>query len=239
MKPIIGVFPSFEGEKNTLSVNKNYVNAITACGGTAYILPLFEHSEEYFDALEHIDGLLLTGGVDIAPECYGEKNNGKSLCVCPLLDKSEKLLIDLVMKKDIPVLGICRGMQALNVFYGGTLVQDIPTDIAAAEKHSSGGENAVFHNIQISKSSPLSEIMGFGTHRINSYHHQAVKKIAPDFSIAATASDGIVEAIFCTEKKFVLGVQWHPERDTKEISDNIKIISAFIKACTDSERRLP
>lgn len=213
------------------------MNAITGCGGVPYILPFFAEKAACADALEHIDGLLLTGGVDIAPECYGEKNMGKSVGICSLLDKSEKLLIDVAMKTDIPVLGICRGMQALNAFCGGSLVQDIPSELGAAEKHSSGGDEPIFHDIQISKSSPLSEIMGFGSHRVNSYHHQAVKKLAPGFSIAASAADGVIEAIFRTDKRFVLGVQWHPERDLGEIPDNIKIISAFIKVCTDSERR--
>ena len=218
-------------------INKNYVNAVTSCGGVPYILPFFTEKSACADALEHIDGLLLTGGVDIAPEYYGEKNAGKSLGICPLLDRSEKLLIDTVMKKDIPILGICRGMQALNAFCGGSLVQDIPSEMGAAEKHSSGGEEPVFHDIQISKSSPLSEIMGFGGHRVNSYHHQAIKRLAPGFSIAAAAADGVVEAIFRTDKRFVLGVQWHPERDSDSIPENAKIISAFIKVCTDSERR--
>ncbi len=218
-------------------INKNYVSAVTSCGGAPYILPLFTEEAACADALEHIDGLLLTGGVDIAPEYYGEKNAGKSLGICPLLDRSEKLLIDAAMKKDIPVLGICRGMQALNAFCGGSLVQDIPSEMGAAEKHSSGGEEPIFHDIQISKSSPLSEIMGFGSHRVNSYHHQAVKKLAPEFSVAATAADGVVEAIFRTDKRFILGVQWHPERDSDAIPENAKIISAFIKVCTDSERR--
>ena len=79
--------------------------------------------------------------------------------------------------------------------------------------------------------------MGFGSHRVNSYHHQAIKKLAPGFSIAAAAADGIPEAIFCPEKCFVLGVQWHPERDGEALPENAKIISAFIKVCTDSERR--
>ena len=180
---------------------------------------------------------MLTGGVDISPDYYHEKNTGKSRSICPLLDKSEKLLIEHAMKKDIPILGICRGMQALNVFCGGSLIQDIPSEIGAAEIHSSENENAVFHNIQISKSSPLSKIMGFGSHRVNSYHHQAVKKLASGFAIAASAADGIVEAIFCPSKKFVLGIQWHPERDIDAVPENTKIISAFIKICTDNERR--
>ena len=128
-------------------------------------------------------------------------------------------------------------MQALNVFCGGSLIQDIPSEIGAAEIHSSENENAVFHNIQISKSSPLSKIMGFGSHHVNSYHHQAVKKLASGFSIAASAADGLVEAIFCPSKKFVLGIQWHPERDIDAVPENTKIISAFIKICTDNERR--
>ena len=166
-----------------------------------------------------------------------EKNSGKSLDISPMLDCSEKLLIELALERDIPILGICRGMQALNVFCGGSLVQDIPSELGAAKKHSGGVHKPAFHDIQISKSSPLSDAMGFGSHRVNSYHHQAIKKLAPEFSAAALSPDGIIEAIFHQNRRFVLGVQWHPERDGDEISQNAKIISAFIKICTDSERR--
>ena len=237
MKPIIGIFPSYEVGADPLVLNKNYVNAVTNCGGVPYILPLFTEETPCAEALEHIDGLLLTGGVDISPEYYGEKNSGKSLDISPLLDCSEKLLIELALEQDIPILGICRGMQALNVFCGGSLVQDIPSELGAAKKHSGGVHKPAFHDIQISKSSPLSDAMGFGSHRVNSYHHQAIKKLAPEFSAAALSPDGIIEAIFHQNRRFVLGVQWHPERDGDEISQNAKIISAFIKICTDSERR--
>lgn len=236
MKPVIGIFPSYEGGSDTLSINRNYVNAVIYCGGVPYILPLTEDTSSAEDTLEHIDGLLLSGGVDISPEYYNEKNTGSSRDICPLLDRSEKALIEAAIKKDIPILGICRGMQALNVFCGGSLIQDIQTGIAAAEVHSAP-DKAVFHNIQISKSSPLSDIIGFGSHSINSYHHQTVKKLAPDFSIAASSADGVIEAIFRPESKFVLGVQWHPERDVDTLPDNIKIIKAFITICTDNERR--
>lgn len=236
MKPVIGIFPSYEGGNDTLSINRNYVNAIISCDGIPYILPLCEDLSSVEDYLEHIDGLLLSGGVDISPEYYNEKNTGSSRDICPLLDKNEKVIIEKAIEKDIPILGICRGMQALNVFCGGSLVQDIKTCIAAAEIHSSDSK-PVFHNIQISKSSPLSDIIGFGTHRINSYHHQAVKKLAPDFSIAAASPDGVIEAIFRPESKFVLGIQWHPERDNDTVPDNIKIIKAFVNICTCNERR--
>lgn len=133
MKPVIGIFPSYEVGADPLVLNKNYVNAVTDCGGVPYILPLFTEEAPCAEALEHIDGLLLTGGVDISPKYYGEKNSGKSLDISPLLDCSEKLLIELALERDIPILGICRGMQALNVFCGGSLVQDIPSELGAAK----------------------------------------------------------------------------------------------------------
>ena len=213
MKPVIGIFPSYEVGADPLVLNKNYVSAVTNCGGVPYILPLFTEEAPCAEALEHIDGLLLTGGVDISPEYYGEKNSGKSLDISPLLDCSENLLIELALE------------------------QDIPSELGAAKKHSGGVHKPAFHDIQISKSSPLSEAMGFGSHRVNSYHHQAIKKLAPEFSAAALSPDGIIEAIFHQNRRFVLGVQWHPERDGDEISQNAKIIPAFIKICTDSERR--
>ena len=173
---------------------------------------------------------MLTGGVDISPDYYHEKNTGKSRSICPLLDKSEKLLIEHAMKKDIPILGICRGMQALNVFCGGSLIQDIPSEIGAAEIHSSENENAVFHNIQISKNSPLSKIMGFGSHRVNSYHHQAVKKLAKSLTAFAYSDDGLIEGVYMKDKKFVWAVQWHPEFSYQSSEDSRNILKAFVSA---------
>lgn len=236
MKPIIGISPSYDIENKRIFLNKQYIDAVIESGGIPFVLPLTNDPEIVLKTIEQIDGLILSGGTDIDPECYGEANTGKSLEICPLRDESEETLIRLALEADIPVLGICRGMQALNVFCGGSLIQDIPSEHGFSVIHRLDKPEIAFHSINVEKSSPLSDSMGFGTHTINSYHHQAVKNIAPDFSVCAVSEDGIIESIYHKNKKFILGVQWHPERDRDIATENKKIVDHFIKICCETKK---
>lgn len=236
LKPVIGIFPSYDIEKKQIFLNQSYFDAILECGGIPISVPLSEKEEDILDYLDIIDGIVFSGGSDIAPEYYGETNTGKSLGINEFLDRCEEKAIRLSVESDIPVLGICRGMQALNVFCGGSLIQDIPSDRGVSVVHNLTKPEIAFHRISVEKSSPLSDAMGFGSHVVNSYHHQAVKNIAPEFSACAAAEDGIIEAIYHKNKKFILGVQWHPERDHETAKDNKKIIDYFIKICSKGKK---
>ncbi len=231
MKPIIGIFPSYNEETKQIFLDNCYIEEILDSNGIPFVIPISDDPKKMLEVIEKIDGLLLSGGVDIAPEYYGEINSGKSVEISPSMDNSEQILIRLAMEANLPILGICRGMQALNVFCGGTLIQDIPSERGVSVTHRLEKPDTAFHNISVEKVSPLSEAIGFGTHRINSYHHQAIKDLAPDFSVAASAEDGIIEAVFHKNKKFILGVQWHPERDYHTTPDSKKILNRFISAC--------
>lgn len=232
MKPVIGIFPSYNLQKKEIFIDNYYSDEILDSGATPVILPI-DNIEEMLKVFSIIDGLVLSGGVDIDPKYYGETNTGKSVEICPLMDETEKLLIRIAMKANMPILGICRGMQALNVFNGGSLIQDIPSEHGYSIIHSISLTEPSFHNITVEKDSPLSDAIGFGIHRINSYHHQAVKEIAPGFSVAAVSEDGIIESIYCKNMKYVLGVQWHPERDYSTTPDSKKILNNFIKVCSE------
>lgn len=234
MKPVVGILPSFDDEKKQIFLNQTYMDAVIESGGIPFALPLTDDPKIVLGNIEIIDGLILSGGTDIDPKYYGETNSGKSLGICPLRDEAEKILIRLALESDIPVLGICRGMQALNVFCGGSLIQDIPSEHGFSVIHQLEKPDIAFHSLTVEKSSPLSDAMGFGTHTINSYHHQAVKNVAPDFSVCAVSEDGIIESIYHKNKKFVLGVQWHPERDHETATENKKILEKFIKICLDN-----
>ena len=231
MRPVIGIFPSHDKEKNQIFLDSFYIDEILDSGGIPVIIPVTTDSEEIKETLEHIDGLILSGGVDIDPKYYGEENTGKSVEISSFMDESEEIIIRFAMEKDLPILGICRGMQALNIFCGGSLIQDIPSEYNTSTDHRLEKPDVAVHNITVEKASPLSDAIGFGTHKINSYHHQAIKKMAPEFSVAAVSEDGIIESIFCKNKKFVLGVQWHPERDYHIVPDSKKILDNFISAC--------
>ena len=231
MKPVIGIFPSYNEETKQVFLDDYYIDELLDSGAIPYIIPVTKDLKTLTQILDTIDGLLLSGGVDIDPKYYGEENTGKSVEISSAMDESEQILIKLAMEADLPILGICRGMQSLNVFCGGTLIQDIPSERGVSVVHRLDKPETAFHNITVEKDSPLSEAIGFGTHRINSYHHQAVKKLSPEFSACAFAEDGIVEAIYHKNKKFILGVQWHPERDYHTTPDSKKILDKFISVC--------
>ena len=232
MKPIIGIFPSYDEDKKQIFLNQTYIDEIMKSGGIPFIIPLTTDSKLILEIINDINGLVISGGVEIDPKYYGEINSGKSIEISDFLDKCEKEVIKIALESDIPVLGICRGMQALNVFCGGSLIQDIPSESESVLIHSLIKPDVAFHKINLEKASPLSDIMGFGEHIVNSYHHQAVKDLAPEFSVCATAEDGIIEAIYHKTKKFVLGVQWHPERDHEIATENKNILDGFIKICS-------
>ncbi len=187
--------------------------------------------------LASIDGLLVPGGLDVDPLRYGEKKDGKCEAVDEKLDALEYRALAHARERRLPVLGICRGEQILNVFYGGSLYQDIPSQYASASvvrhrdqldlrfyKHA----RECFHEITFTRGSRLGLLLGTKPVRINSYHHQGVKKLAPGFVVVGRSDDGFVEAIERPGEPFVVGVQFHPEMLCDEDPRFSEIFKAFI-----------
>jgi len=180
-------------------------------------------------------GLLLTGGADIEPDKYGK---GEEIDRCGSLDLKrdsiEILLIELAKQKNLPILGVCRGEQILNVASGGSLIIDLPTDVGTEVTHRIKGKKA-FHDVRLDSTSVLYEITQADTGRVISNHHQAVDVVAPHFVVAARSADGVVEAIEYENIKehFMVGVQWHPEvmLDSQPLSG--KIGNAIVKRIFD------
>ena len=196
---------------------EDYRQSILHVGGEPRILDVSMGVEQ---ALAGIDGLLLTGGDDVAPSRYGEAADASIVEAEPGRDEFEIGLIAAARRAKLPMLAICRGIQVLNVACGGTLVQDIPTQVAGALAHSlpspPNEPYSLAHEIWIEKDSVLSKLMrerlaDVDTCEVNSRHHQAVKTVAPGFTVSATAPDGVIEAIEDAASPFCLGVQWHPE----------------------------
>jgi putative glutamine amidotransferase len=196
---------------------EDYRQAVIHAGGEARIL---EPTARVEDALAGIDGLLLTGGDDVAPSRYGEPAHPAVVAAETGRDEFEIALIHAARARQLPILAICRGVQVLNVACGGTLVQDIPTQLHGALAHSLPApphESYSFaHEVWIEKDSLLSKLMrerllDADSCEVNSRHHQAVKDLAPGFKVSATAPDGVIEAIEDPTARFCLGVQWHPE----------------------------
>jgi putative glutamine amidotransferase len=196
---------------------EDYKQAIVHVGGDVRIV---QHGMDIDEALRGADGLLLTGGDDVAPARYGQEAHPSVVEVAPERDDFEIALVREARKRQLPILAICRGIQVLNVAFGGTLVQDIPSQVENALDHSfKVPPHRAFdyaHDVWIEENSLLATLMqerlnGSDSCAVNSRHHQAVKEVAPGFRVVATAPDGIIEAIEDPQARFCLGVQWHPE----------------------------
>jgi putative glutamine amidotransferase len=204
---IIGITANYdEGEKNYY-LRDAYVSAIQKAGGTALILPPSEDDALIDSYMGICRGFILSGGGDIDPFHWGEMPEWALGEINPLRDHFELALARKILEKNLPLLGICRGCQLLNVAAGGTLMQDIDSCLSHEQK---APRSYPFHAIFIKKGSLLSRIVNKRQIRVNSFHHQAVKKTAACLRVSACASDGTVEAIEALQG-FALGVQWHPE----------------------------
>jgi len=226
MDPIIGIAPC-----RSLP---DYVESVRRAGGEPRVLDPLQDKPEVVAAEVH--GLLLTGGVDIDPARYGEERHAAVTAVEPDRDAFEFALLHAARAAKLPIFGICRGIQVMNVAFGGTLVQDIESEAAGTLPHTVAAPPcAIAHEVWISKGSRLWALMqekmvDADTCSVNSRHHQAVKQLAPGFEVTATAPDGIVEAIECPNATFCLGVQWHPENFWRT-GEFRPLFEGFIEAC--------
>lgn len=212
-KPLIGV--SSFADPGLTSVNLTYIKAVEKAGGVPVIIPVTNDKALLDQYLNLVDGVIMTGGEDIGPlKYFSEEPNQHLGGIAPERDDFDVMLIRSAVAKGLPLLGICRGEQLLNVAFGGTLYQDIPSQVPNAIKHNQSGvapRDYQFHSIKIEKGSVLEKVLGCDSTAVNSYHHQAVKDAAPGFKITARAKDGIVEGIEKEGNEYVYGVQFHPE----------------------------
>ena len=209
--PIIGLTGNFRDSDCTLA--EGYYQSILKAGGTPFIIPCYDDIDALVNTLEHLDGIVLTGGADINPLYLGEEPIKELHGINPRRDRQELLLTKLAADRQIPILGICRGIQTMNAAFGGTLLQDIHVQMEGTRiKHDQNLERSyASHTVSIESNSLLHEVFGADSIAVNSFHHQAVKEAAPGFRVCARATDGVIEAIESTEYKSMLGVQWHPE----------------------------
>lgn len=228
MGPFIGI--TCDQEEDRLSITDYYGKAIGAVGGIPILLPVTGEERLLTAYEEFLDGLLLTGGADLDPQLFGEEPLKGLGTINPKRDFFELELCKRFLVNQKPILGICRGLQVLNVAAGGTLFQDIFSQIPKSIQHQQKApKNYPSHSIVIQGSSLLQGLLKASSLRVNSFHHQAVKTVAEGFQGVAWASDGVIEAI---EKEigFAVGVQWHPERLWQEEETQKRLFGTFIKA---------
>lgn len=250
-KPIIAITPNFKPDLNQdfkpqeslCCVKETYLNCIGLAGALPVILSCTEHSfsgkSDFEQLAQCFDGFLFSGGTDLHPGLFGEEVLECCGEIIPERDNFELPLMLEAIRANKPVLGVCRGMQLLNVALGGTLYQDIPTQIKPSVKiHHQQPEpyTKAVHKVNIIKGTPLDDLVHMEQLNVNSVHHQAIKALAPSLRSMAVAGDGIIEAVYRMDKNFVMGVQWHPEFLGMEDAPSEKIFSAFVDACVDTYR---
>ena len=236
-KKIIGISANIEIATDStcfagckrLRLYNEYVDAVIKAGAIPMVIPVVTDKRVLEEQLNIIDGLIISGGYDIDPLRYNEEPHPLLGQIFPERDEFEFTLVKLAMEKEIPVLGICRGHQVLNVVNGGTLYQDISLKEGSSLKHIQGGHGSVVsHKINVEKNSMLYEILGESS-LVNSLHHLAVKDIANGFKVSAISTDGVIEAIERTQGSFAMGIQWHPEVLVNNNEDMLNIFKYFIK----------
>lgn len=233
MYPLIGITTSYDNEKKKASLNRGYFRAVQQAGGVPVpILPL-DDTKILLRLLEHLDGIIFSGGPDVDPSYFNEEPHPHTEDICPERDEAEVFLARECMRRAKPMLGICRGIQLLNIALGGSIYQDIPSQIKKSLKHRQDAPRwHASHEVEIiCEDSELFAIFGQNHIRVNSFHHQSVKDIAPDFKVTAVARDGVVEAIEAKRRDFFcMGVQWHPEEMWHKDPLQFKLFEHFIRA---------
>lgn len=225
-----------ENEKNgpRQFLNRAYVWAVERAGGVPVILPVLRDNTGAERVLGALDGLLLSGGADVAAYHYGETQHEKVDGVDEERDATELALLKVALAQDMPIFGICRGIQVLNVAMGGTLIQDLPSQAPSSIAHRQSDNNiprnCPSHPIRIVSDSRLRRIVGVGEMQTNSFHHQAIKNLAPGLVVTATAPDNVIEAVEGPNHRYLLAVQFHPEETAPNDEKSRRLFEAFVAA---------
>lgn len=210
-KPLIGIgsdlIPS--GTRTSAFAYTTYIEALKRAGAIPVVIP--PQPENATALLENLDGIVLAGGFDCDPAVYGEEQHESVEAMDPRRQENDLVLAKLAYERGVPTLGICLGMQVMNVARGGTLIQDIESQCPGSLLHESDPSDRIRHDVEVSAGSRLATIIGAGRKNVNSSHHQAIGKTGAQLRVTAAASDGIIEAVEDASHRFYVGVQWHPE----------------------------
>ncbi|MFI3277840.1 MAG: gamma-glutamyl-gamma-aminobutyrate hydrolase family protein [Rikenellaceae bacterium] len=233
-KPIVGVVPLWDDERSSIWMLPAYLDLITEAGGVPIIFPLKAQGAELEQLCRLCSGFLLTGGHDVDPAIYNQRASDKCGATSRERDTLERAIFNYALEHDAPVLGICRGIQLINALLVGTLYQDLPSEHISDICHQmSPPYDSVAHRVRVVAQTPLSSIVPSLELGVNSYHHQAVKELAPSLQPMALSEDGLVEAVYMPSRRFVQAYQWHPEFNFRVESSSLEITKRFIEACRE------
>ncbi len=236
--PLIGITPDIDKKKKPARrkhdfywIKTDLPKAVSLAGGLPVMLPLFDNYRSASKMIGQMDGIIISGGYfDIDPSLYAVKRNKSSGELKKKRTSSEFFVLKAAEKRCLPVLGICGGEQLINVYYGGTLFQDIRQENSSAENHEQKTHfSKTCHSVNIIKGTMLAKATGRKTLRVNSTHHQAVKDIGKGLTVSSISRDGIIESIEKEGARFIVGVQWHPEFLTRTKAQ-LNIFRSFVKA---------
>lgn len=243
-RPNIGITPDVslptpETPHPRYELKVAYADAVMRAGGLPFVLPYSDEAQVIESYLDRISGLIVTGGAfDIPPEAYGEVARDGLGVLKPGRTTFESELLRGALRRKIPVLGVCGGMQLLNVVLGGTLFQDIHREVANAREHEQKHDRSQPHHpVEVKDGTLLAELTGRGQLMVNSTHHQAARKVSDDVLVSAVAPDGVVEAIEARNYPFALGVQWHPELLIHSVPAHLGIYRGFVGKARESRSR--
>lgn len=231
MKPIIGVMPLWDDGRDSIWMLPGYLDGIRQAGGLPVIFPFTEDRAEIEQLSALCSGFLFTGGHDISPALYGETAEEGLVSCCEKRDALETAVLDRALGQDKPVFGICRGIQLINAVLGGTLYQDLPRQHPSDTPHCQRPPyHLPAHDVEVLDGTPLRELAMAGHLAVNSYHHQAIRTLAPALRPMAIAPDGLVEAVWRPESRFLWAVQWHPEFAFPADAVSRALFARFIRA---------
>lgn len=239
-RPLIGITARAEPGPGSLplyGIQQTYCRAIQQAGGLPVLLPPVFTTAEAAELLRRLDGLLLSGGGDVAAEWYSEQSSLLLEAVDRERDRSELALVDIALHSEKPLLAICRGIQVLNVALGGTLYADIPSQVPGALPHRPAKgqpDDASAHRVQLLSGSRLRAILGAETVTVNSFHHQAARRAGDALQVTAHAPDGVIEGLECPTHPFCIGVQWHPEYAVGNQAGMERLFEALIQAARET-----
>lgn len=240
-RPLIGITTRLDVKTDTFYLRRYYAEALEAAGAAPLYIPLIPNREYLGALIERLDGLLLSGSAsDLDPAHYGEEPLPRLGEVIAERDSCDLLLLEMAEKHRLPILAICYGMQSLNVARGGSLYQDLETQVPNVLKHEQGlPANRPSHFVKLENDAHLTQWAGNLSVRVNSSHHQAIKETGRDLRVVACASDGVIEAVEDPRPdRFVIGVQWHPEIGWERDQFSQAIFARFVAAAREwsSER---